>query len=212
MRLVAIADLHCQTPVLPEGDVLTISGDLTWRGTINELAKVAEWLRKQPHKHKIIIAGNHDFCFENKKREEAETIMGGDGIVYLKDNGITIDGKTFYGSPWQPWFHNWAFNVMRGSLHLYWDKIPANLDVLLVHGPPFGYGDRTSSGDRVGCEELVDALYKKVPKHVFYGHIHEDSGRWTMNEGETKLYNCSIGPTYSWKDEPASCGPVVIDI
>jgi Icc-related predicted phosphoesterase len=210
MRIVALADLHCQTPDLPDGDVLTISGDLTWRGTLPEMAQVATWIRAQPHKHKVIIAGNHDFCLEDKHRvQQAELMLGGNGIVYLRDQGITLDGKTFYGSPWQPYFHNWAFNVHRGSLSYYWDKIPANLDVLLVHGPPFGYGDRLHNGDRVGCEEMVDALYSKVPKHVFYGHIHEDVGQWTMNEGETKLYNCSIGPDWA-RSKPGQ--PVVVDI
>lgn len=210
MRLVALADLHCQEPKLPKGDILTISGDLTWRGTLNELEKVSAWLRKQPFKHKIVIAGNHDFAFQDeKRRQQAELMFGGDGIVYLRDQGVTIEGLKFYGSPWQPWFHNWAFNVQRGMLSYYWDKIPKDLDVLLVHGPPFGYGDRCHKGDRVGCEELVNALHQKVPKHVFYGHIHEDIGQWSMNEGETKLYNCSIGPDYTHNFIPQ---PVVVDL
>lgn len=209
MRLVAIADLHSQTPVLPEGDILTISGDLTWRGNLQELEKVCAWLKAQPHKHKVIIAGNHDWCFENKTKK-AEQMVADAGVTYLRDSGCEIEGLKFYGSPWQPWFHSWAFNVQRGSLHLYWDKIPANLDVLLVHGPPFGYGDRTSRGDRVGCEELISALHQKVPKHVFYGHIHEDTGSWRFNEGETMLYNCSIGPTFV--SEGPSCAPFVIDL
>lgn len=212
-RLVAIADLHCDTPDLPEGDILTISGDLTWKGSLEEMAGVAKWLRAQPFKHKIVIAGNHDFCLERKaQREEAETMLGGDGIIYLRDNGCEVEGLKFYGSPWQPWYHNWAFNVPRGQLYQYWNKIPANLDVLLVHGPPMGFGDLTAKRERAGCEELLNALYEKVPKNVFYGHIHEDTGSWRFNQGETMLYNCSIGPIFSWLSELSAGKPVVLDI
>lgn len=210
MKLVALADLHCQYPVLPEGDILAISGDLTYRGTLEELGRVCSWLEVQDFKHKVVIAGNHDFCFQNRA-SKAQQYLANAGVKYLQDTGTTIEGRTFYGSPWQPWFHNWAFNVDRGYLHRYWSKIPENLDVLLVHGPPFGYGDRTSRGERVGCEELVPALLVKKPKKVFYGHIHEDVGHWTINDGATDLYNCSIGPDYSIMPKPSGL-PVVVEI
>jgi Icc-related predicted phosphoesterase len=198
MKIVALGDLHCQLDLVTEpADALVIAGDLTWRGTINELTKVREWLKKQPQKHKIIIAGNHDWCFDNARRQEAEVMMGGDGIVYLRDQSVTIDGIKFYGSPWQPWFHDWAFNLYRGKpLAEKWALIPDDVDVLVVHGPPFGYGDRVHSGDRVGCEDLVKAIKVKQPRVAVYGHIHEDPGQWTL--GPSKLINCSVGPDF-WR-------------
>lgn len=210
MRLVGLADLHCQTPILPEGDILAIAGDLTWRGSLPELEKVCKYLKAQDFEHKIVIAGNHDWCFENKANK-AKSMLTDIGVTYLKDSGITINNVSFYGSPWQPWFHSWAFNVTRGQLHQYWDKIPVNTDVLLVHGPPHGYGDLCTHGARVGCEELLLALREKLPKHVLYGHIHEDVGQWNINNGLTNLYNCSIGPDHNWP--PRSSGsPIVIDL
>lgn len=191
MKIVAIADLHNQTPVLPDGDLLLICGDLTHSGTIPQLTKVCDWVRGQPHKHKVIIAGNHDFCFENNKSLEAE-IMVNAVATYLQDSFVVIDGKTIYGSPWQPWFHDWAFNLTRGpEIAAKWGLILPDVDVLAVHGPPFGYGDRAYGGQNVGCDDLLKEIAIKNPKNVFYGHIHEDVGHWKV--GNSNLYNCSIG-------------------
>ena len=218
MRLVGLADIHNDIDIpVPDGDILAVSGDLTYRGRIEEVEVVAQWLGKLPHKHKVVIAGNHDFCFDTSSKVGqrfsvmATQMLTDAGCIYLKDSGCEIEGLKFYGSPWQPWFHNWAFNVYRGDLHHHWSKIPNDLDVLLVHGPPFGYGDRTTNGDRVGCEELLEALKTKQPKYVFYGHIHEDTGMWRMNDGKTLLYNCSVGPIYHW-NAPEGGSPVVVDI
>jgi Icc-related predicted phosphoesterase len=199
MKIAAIADPHANTKlVTPDADVLTVSGDLTMRGTLSELAVFRKWLVAQPQKHKIVIAGNHDFCLERKSEvQEAENILAGDGIIYLRDQSVTLDGVHFYGSPWQPWFHDWAFNLRRGyQLQEVWAKIPENVDVFLCHGPPFGYGDRTLAGERVGCEDLLEAIKLKKPKYTLYGHIHEDVGSWVVDG--CQLVNCSVGYPVSW--------------
>jgi len=58
----------------------------------------------------VAIAGNHDFCFEDY-RSDCEDELTNRG--YLQDQEVTIDGLRFYGSPWQPWFYDWAFNLQR---------------------------------------------------------------------------------------------------
>jgi len=190
MRVVATADIHNTKPRLPDGDMLLVCGDLTETGSLDQLLRFRDWLGSQTHKHKVVIAGNHDFCLEqSSKRQEAELALGS-VCTYLFDQGTTIEGKTIYGSPWQPWFHNWAFNLSRGaSLVEKWTKIPANLDILMVHGPPFGFGDRTMYGDSVGCQDLLAELYIKKPKYTLYGHIHEDTGAW-LSQG-LNFVNCS---------------------
>lgn len=209
MKIVAMADPHEASVVrglkIPDGDVLTVSGDLTYKGSLEELREVADALANLPHKHKIVIAGNHDFCLEGRKFrqpfknsqvwQEAETILVDAGLIYLKDSGYSIDGKTFWGAPWTPEYHSWAFNVDRGDLYKKWDKIPHNLDVLLVHGPPFGYGDMTVNRERVGDDALLYAISETKPRHVCYGHIHEDVG--TRRIRDTMAHNCSVGyPVY----------------
>jgi predicted phosphohydrolase len=84
-----------------------------------------------------------------------------------------------YGSPWQPEFCDWAFNLQRGPPCLTtWQKIPIETDVLITHGPPYGYGDRTTSGFKCGCTDMTAILKgrEKKPRVHIFGHIHEDYG------------------------------------
>ena len=62
MRIVAVADTHTFTEhlVVPDGDVLVHAGDMCRAGSLDELRGVVRWLRSLPHRHKIIVAGNHD--------------------------------------------------------------------------------------------------------------------------------------------------------
>lgn len=193
MKICSISDLHSNFALkTSEADVLTISGDLTYKGSLIELSNARHWLKEQPQKYKVIIAGNHDFCFENKNREEARHILSGDGIFYLQDESVVLDGVKFYGSPWQPWFYDWAFNLYRGkALKEKWDLIPDDVDVLLTHGPPYGYGDLTMRGEAVGCQDLLEAIKKKKPRYHLFGHIHENFGEWDLDG--IKLINCNVG-------------------
>jgi 3',5'-cyclic AMP phosphodiesterase CpdA len=115
MRLVTMADTHGEHHKLtvPPGDVLVHAGDLTGRGTLAQLTEVAQWLRALPHRHKVVVGGNHDFWLQGNRDAARELFAG---MHYLEDEEVVLEGVRFYGSPWQPWFHDWAFNASpRGS-------------------------------------------------------------------------------------------------
>lgn len=178
MKIVTISDTHTmeRSLVVPDGDVLIHAGDITGRGSIHDLEEFLDWFGGMPHKHKIVIAGNHDWCYENFLREEAINKTN-QVATYLEDSSITIDGVKFYGSPWQPEFCNWAFNVPRGKqLAEIWAKIENDTNVLITHGPPYKILDLCSGG-HVGCEDLLAAA-QKLPnlKYHIFGHIHEGYG------------------------------------
>jgi Icc-related predicted phosphoesterase len=188
MKLVCISDTHEQESnvSLPEGDVLIHAGDITKKGSLTALYKFCAWVKDQPFKHKVVICGNHDFCFQNPNAEEAVATMKQFGITYLQDSSIEIDGITFWGAPWQPWFHDWAFNVPRGpEIAAKWAAIPDNTQVLITHGPPFGILDCLLEdnpffpAEKLGCEDLLEKISSlpKLKAHIF-GHIH--SGHGTM--------------------------------
>lgn len=204
LKIVAISDTHLRHDFeVPEGDVLVHAGDLTMRGTLGELDKAVKWLGSLPHERKVVIAGNHDFCFQECKhtaRDMIETMAD-----YLQDDEVYIDNVKFYGSPWQLEFNNWAFNLERGEeIKEKWDLIPEDVDVLITHGPPHGYGDRcadTNMQTRVGCEDLIQALDRVKPKLHIFGHIHEDPGIWHRNE--TTLVNaCVVDLSYELAAPP----------
>ena len=203
MRVVAISDTHGKHDQLklPEGDVLIHAGDLTTFGTLPGLRDVNEWLGTLKFKTKIIIAGNHDFCLQNLRIKAEQEITN---AFYLRDQLIDIDGYTFYGAPWQPKFGGFAFNLKRGNeLAEKWRMIPDNIDVLITHGPPFGYGDITREGIRIGCEDLRDAIQSRNIRYHVFGHIHESYGVINPYSTECVYINaCSCNRDYLIKNNP----------
>jgi Icc-related predicted phosphoesterase len=200
-RLVAISDTHGlhRQLTIPDGDILIHAGDITGHGQVEQVADFNEWLGTLPHRHKIVIAGNHDFCFENESAETAALLTN---CIYLFDEAITLDGLNFYGSPWQPWFFNWAFNLRRGpKIRAKWELIPTGTDVLITHGPPRGQGDLTSLGKQVGCADLGEVIGEKRPRLHIFGHIHEGYGV-THNEHTTFINASSCTLQYQPVQRP----------
>lgn len=188
--LVLLSDTHGFGDELdvPPGDVLVHAGDMTGAGSLEEIAEVNRWLGTLPHRHKVVIAGNHDFSFERTPGEARALITN---AIYLQDEAVVLDGIRFYGSPWQPWFFDWAFNLVRGpELADKWAKIPEDTDVLITHGPPAGILDTTYGGEHAGCADLLERVRTIRPRLHVFGHIHEAAG--THEEGDTTFVNASI--------------------
>lgn len=189
VRLVLLSDthgLHDEIDV-PAGDVLVHAGDFTIAGTFEEVRRFDRFLARQPHRSKVVIAGNHDRSFE-KEGPQARALIT--SALYLEDEAATVAGIRFYGSPWQPWFLSWAFNLPRGeALREKWAKIPDDTDVLITHGPPQGILDRTYSGEAVGCADLLERIEAVRPALHVFGHIHEGAG--ILEAGPTTFVNAS---------------------
>lgn len=207
MKVVAISDTHLRHEDinLPDGDLLIHAGDISSKGSKDEIIDFLSWFANQAHQHKIFIAGNHDFMFERRGREIGEYIP--DNIIYLQNSGTEINGIKFWGSPVQPEFYDWAFNVERGAkIKRYWDLIPVDTDVLITHGPPFGILDSSIRRKSQGCEELLIAVEKINPKYHIFGHIHEGYGTYT--NGITNFINASVlNEKYLYTNDP-----IVFDI
>jgi predicted phosphodiesterase len=186
---------------LPKGDVLIHAGDISNRGGENDVTNFIHWFQNiEGFDTKIFIAGNHDHCFEQINRPHhkrdydwlrnlmtPENLSQSD-VVYLEDNEFTIVSPEFsrpikfYGTPWQPEFYNWAFNLPRLGVELQekWNMIPEDTDVLITHGPPNGYGDLVNNwrqpNTHVGCECLISRISQINPLINIFGHIHEGYG------------------------------------
>lgn len=187
MKIVCLSDTHCQLDAIkvPDGDVLVHAGDLTWRGDEREMSTELRLLGQLPHLKKIYVAGNHDWLAQ-RRRSYVEQMCADHDIIYLEDSGVVIDGIRFWGSPWQPEFGNWAFNINRmrqgeGSLSEKWELIPDQTDVLITHGPPLHVGDQTKSHsgmpiEDVGCYDLAQRVRRLQLKLHVFGHIHPSYG------------------------------------
>lgn len=212
MKIVCISDTHNlhDKITLPNGDILIHAGDATMIGTHGELERFITWFGKQPHKHKVFVAGNHDFGLEedlqahskffiNKGmlkslhdvRESITLHMKNNGITYLYNESVTIEGINIYGSADQPAFCSWAFNRSNKELTESWKNIPDNTNVLITHAPAYGILDRCDSGDIVGDVPLLKRIntLPELKLHVF-GHIHEDAGK--VKRGEVTHINASM--------------------
>jgi Icc-related predicted phosphoesterase len=193
MKIVTISDTHDKHDEIeiPDGDLLLFAGDCTRRGSFNEVKDFVEWYGKHPHAYKIMVAGNHDFGFQNNP-SKFEQLCIDNNIIYLNNTNVIVMGIKIHGSPSTPAFCDWAFNRSRtieesmskhSQLlgHYYigndWDKIPEDTDILITHGPAYGILDRTYRGDLTGCECLLKHIIDKtnIKMHVF-GHIHESRG------------------------------------
>jgi predicted phosphodiesterase len=206
MRIVCVSDTHDLHHKLdvPDGDLLLHAGDATMRGSLDQIEQFDWWLAARPHRHKVVIAGNHDWGFQRTPARARALIRH---ARYLEDEETTIEGLRIWGSPWQPWFYDWAFNLPRGAaIAAKWAQIPAGIDILITHGPPLGILDRTADGDDVGCADLLAAVQHVRPRLHVFGHIHEAYGQ--EERAGTRFVNaCSCTLRY----QPLQ-PPIVIDL
>jgi len=220
---------------VPDGDILIHAGDFTLCGHLDEVRQFNSWLGSLPHPHKIVVAGNHDLSFDPNFRGSHHSSSfakdldkhyaheGKDGqqeevandikkeltnCIYLEDQSVTLRGIKIHGSPWQPEYKNWAFNLPRGEALLdKWKKIPDDTDILVTHTPPVGYGDLTDSGLHVGCVDLLNSVTRRIkPKFHVFGHVHEGYG--VRSDGKTVFVNASIC-NYGYQPENK---PIIFDI
>ncbi|KAI6657771.1 Metallophosphoesterase domain-containing protein 1-like [Oopsacas minuta] len=204
-RFVCISDTHSHTDKLkvPSGDVLIHAGDFSNIGHKEDVVKFNSFLGSLPHRYKVVIAGNHDLSLDTEEypktlwmrfshktkldsNEMKSLISNG---LYLEDFGCELLGFKIYGSPWQPEFFSWGFNLKRGQPLLdKWNKIPDNVDILITHGPPIGHGDLCNHGGRAGCVELLSTIQNRVkPKVHVFGHIHEGYASHRIRSTHTRM-------------------------
>lgn len=199
MKILPISDIHGSPHVLdyilneidPDTfDLITVSGDV-WEGT--SIGGKYKWdnLQKAMGKSILMIQGNHDFWTSDAFNEM-------DNIHLLHNESIEIDGVKFFGTPYTVNFLNWNHMSDEKSLFEMWDKlIPNDIDVLLSHGPPYGYGDNcnmpvygNTPESKLGSKALKQIILDKNPQYVFCGHIHSGDRLTEMDNG-TKIYNVS---------------------
>jgi len=229
MKVIAISDTHGKNfaEKIPECDVLIMAGDI-----LPDFELGNGWLQKQwfwdsfipylnliPAKYKILIAGNHDFYFQDIFKDQAEDEFKSklpNNIFYLRDSNIVLDGVKFHGTPWVTHLRNWAFNIPdnKGPEYAkeYYSKIDNDVDVLISHCPPYGYGDTIleyNEMENLGNKWLMDEIKMKNPKYVVFGHIHSGNHnrmKWCHDfcEGrDVHMYNVSmLNEMYEFHYEP----------
>ncbi len=138
----------------------------------------------------VVVPGN---------AESADELAGAahEGTIVLHGSGTKINGLNLfglgYGIPPTP-FGDWSCDMTEArAAELLAPCTEA--DILILHSPPKGVADLTSTGQSVGSTAILEAIERIQPKLAVCGHIHDSWGR-TGQIGRTKLVN--LGPTPNW--------------
>jgi len=67
------------------------AGDMSVSGSFQEIQRQIDWLKSQPHAHKIFIAGNHDLALTSRIQRK----LNWDGLTYLQ--------RQFFYHPARKW-------------------------------------------------------------------------------------------------------------
>lgn len=181
MRIWHISDTHCllDKVQVPENiDIVIHSGDATnvrdeFRNE-PEMRRFIERYAAMDIPVKVFVGGNHDGSLQRGliRKEDFES----QGIHYLYNETIEVNGLKIWGSPISPTFGDWSFGMSRAKIGRLWDTIPNDTDIVVVHGPPLGVLDVTNRRDnlkeQVGCRSLLKRVLDIQPKAVLFGHIH----------------------------------------
>lgn len=188
MRLIVLSDTHGfhrgmghhgNAPV-PDGDVLVHCGDFSRDfGSWMDVVRFAAWMKAQPHAHKILCPGNHDYGI-HEHPAKAEALFRDNGVHMLGQKSLEVGGLVFDGGPWMPisgWEPRWGFEMEEHEREREWSRIE-RVDVLVTHTPPMGVLDQTAKGQNIGCTVLRRRVFDLRPQLHCFGHVHEARGSY----------------------------------
>lgn len=231
MKVCAISDIHGTLLPIEDYfepcDLVCICGDISPLDIQSNNEQMEKWMRESfkpwceslPCDKVLFIAGNHDFFLNNKNGLTHKLFSQNEKVTYLLEESYFFEknNKTYhiYGTPYCRMFGRWPFMRTEPDLEEKYDKIPENLDILLTHDQPYGYGDILQQEDfvyyngrvHVGNKVLTKYIKVKEPRYIFTGHLHTTTHDCVMINN-TKKYNVSI------KDESYDpvYDPLIIDI
>lgn len=218
MRITVISDTHTRHGLipysdLPGGDLIIHAGDIMNSGYENrDVLDFLTWYESIPgYDKRVFIAGNHDRMFEDHPEHIKDILSDFPNIIYLQDEAYELydldrdKSIKIYGSPWQPEFYSWAFNLPKGGIEIAgkWEAIPNDTDILITHGPAFGTLDTVAGRpwDGLGCEQLAERIERLRPKIHICGHIHSGYG-YEFKDG-THFFNASVlDERYEYTQKP----------
>lgn len=218
-RVCMISDTHERHHVLqvPPCDILIHAGDILMTSRFasrdsarRKLSEFNAWLGRQPARHRLVIAGNHDLILERLTRAEVNAIFS--NATYLCNDSALCEGLRVFGTPASHGeSDNRAFQtesfwqrteeavkqlqVVQGESGDGNDSSSCGVDILITHGP---------------CRRLAAAVKPRL-MHV-WGHIHACHGlRYVKSDGSSGGWWSVCAPLMGRKYTPVQL-PIVIDI
>lgn len=181
MRILALSDTHAKHARfehLPPADVFLHAGDFTNYG--NGAEEFAIWFHRLPYKLKLLTLGNHELgdSIAYRPPQHWQSLFG---PMLLLDRGVraAVSGVplTIFGLP----------HAAKT------ESIPAGVDIVLSHEPPYRILDRTRGGGHAGSERIAELVAQAEPALHVFGHVHADGGK-THIAGKTVHINAATRP------------------
>jgi predicted phosphohydrolase len=186
VTVVCLGDSHSKHAdfTVPAGEVLLHSGDFSMWGRKSDVVAFNEWLGKLPHRHKIVVAGNHDSGRTGNRLIFKDLKQLLSNAVYLVDETVELpvgNGKVLrvFGSPWQPQYRGFHSFKSESELESLWLSLESDRrpDVVLTHTPPFSLLDQdTVASKGIGSTALLKMVADRKPLLHCFGHIHTPGG------------------------------------
>jgi len=174
LTIVVISDTHelHREVDIPAGSLLIHCGDLSMLSrSLRAIHDFNDWLGELPHRHRILVPGNHDRFAEDPSNRKLIS-----NATVLINEGIEVEGLRIWGIPITPVGPAFCERSAEERRRIY-SRVPNETDVLISHGPPRGILDRSpGSSFHSGDQELLDAVTRVKPRLHVFGHIHGAHG------------------------------------
>lgn len=129
-----------------------------------------KWYDELPFKYKIYIAGNHSTAMAKGLIDMKEY----PSIIHLENSSVDIEGIKIWGSPYSlAYGTGWAYQLKHTKALNLWSTIPADVDIILTHGPCKYIGDTGTEGTSAGDKTLFNVVRQREPKFFMCGHFHD---------------------------------------
>lgn len=224
MKILAISDTHGSDFIhkVTDCDILLIAGDISPVALDHSFYTQQQWFCntfieqlqecKQFAKHIVFIGGNHDTYLCEMNISNSNNVISKllpDNVHYLCDSLVEIEGIKIYGTPWcvlPKWGRKgppvWNFALPDALLTGVYCEMPNDIDILLTHGPAFGYCDVildqgvvesnraiwNTEPERLGSKSLMQRIVNGVnAKYVISGHIHSANHKYEIYKKDINL-------------------------
>ena len=177
LRVVCISDTHelHRELLVPPGDLLIHAGDFTFFGQdTRAIVDFDRWLGELPHQYKVVTCGNHESAFE---ADPGLRRLITSGTLLLNESAMIGPAKV-WASPLTPHYSGVFGGSNAADRMKAYASIPADTDILITHGPPYGVLDSNPNEypGPAGDRELREAVIRVKPKLHVFGHVHAGYG------------------------------------
>eukprot|EP01115_Flamella_aegyptia_P008683 TRINITY_DN36152_c0_g1_i1.p1 TRINITY_DN36152_c0_g1~~TRINITY_DN36152_c0_g1_i1.p1 ORF type:complete len:206 (+),score=14.41 TRINITY_DN36152_c0_g1_i1:46-663(+) len=165
LKILCLSDTHNNhrnINIPNDVDLLIHAGDFTKFGKDEHATDFNLWLSEIPIQHKIVVVGNHE-CSNLRPPKKFQSAIT--NAKFLWQESVHFEGWKIFGA-------TFFWPMKEDDTNPYYDQIPDDVNILIIHGPPLGIQD-----GGLGCPVLLNRIKELTQlKLVVFGHVHRAHG------------------------------------